>query len=739
MVMPQSSLPSRSALLSLPDFLPDEAVITALLEAAPESVVLLDPGGIVLAANAVAAARLQLAPADLIGKNIYALLSAEVAEARRAQVARVLAARAPAVFTDERDGIVFEHHLTPITGAGGLVLGVAVFGCDVTRRRQSEEVLNTGAGIFRTLAAQLSDFSVLIVDRQLRYLVAEGPLLEKLNTASDTLLGRLMEETLPASARDIVIPSIRRALAGESGRYEVTLPSGTFTGHYFPMHQGTGGVYAAIILLIDISDRRRLETALARSEDRYRQIVETAQEGIWMLDAGARTSYVNPRLADLLGYAPEDLPGLSLFECVEAGGTALAADILAHRPADGARECAFRRQDGGVVWALVSTNPLHDDQGQYAGALVMLADITGRRQADEALRRSEERYRLAVGALAGLVYERDVRTGTVVRSEGIERLVGIPAGEIPASADWWRARIHPDDLAAFDAPVAPPPGPDPAPAAYELAYRVRHADGHWIDVRDTGVAHFDAEGRPLRFVGATVDVSAQKALERAKDEFLTSISYELQTPLTSILGFAAHAQETDTLDAYRRALPVVERNAQRQARLVRELLDMSALLLQQVDCVPVPARLDELAATAVARWQPVADTAGVTLALESAPPLPVRADPGRILNCLEHLLDNAIKATPAGGRVTMTCRREGDDAACAVADTGRGLAPSLLPRLFTPFSRAGAGQGDGLGLGLAIVRGYVEWHGGRVDAASDGPGRGSAFTVRLPLLRDAPP
>jgi PAS domain S-box-containing protein len=252
----------------------------------------------------------------------------------------------------------------------------------------------------------------------------------------------------------------------------------------------------------------------------------------------------------------------------------------------------------------------------------------------------------------------------------------------------------------------------------------------------------DEQGQVTRLAIFSRDITAHKRAEaalrdidHAKDEFLAVLSHELQTPLTSMLGFSEHALLQDTLETYRITVPIIQRNAKRQARLVNELLDMSKLLQGRVDCRPVAIDLGHLAMTMLERMLPIAEGGGLTLLMDPAhEPLPVLVDPNRLLVCLEHLIGNSIKFTPAGGRITLTCQRQDARAVLAVTDTGRGIDAAHLGLLFHPFQQVERDEAaGGLGLGLAVVRGYVEWHGGTVQADSPGPGHGSTFTLRLPL------
>jgi len=227
---------------------------------------------------------------------------------------------------------------------------------------------------------------------------------------------------------------------------------------------------------------------------------------------------------------------------------------------------------------------------------------------------------------------------------------------------------------------------------------------------------------------------------RAKDEFLTVLSHELRTPLTSILGWARMLRSGKVAaDAVERALETIERNAVAQTALVDDLLDISriasgtfALDVHALDLVGVVEVSLESA-------RPAVEAAGLHLrtVLPNAP-LMVSGDAGRLQQVAGNLLANAIKFTPAGGNITVSLEADTERARLTVADTGPGLSADFLPHVFDSFRQADSSLTrvhGGLGIGLAIVRHLVELHGGRVSAASAGPGAGSSFVVELPLVQ----
>jgi PAS domain S-box-containing protein len=228
---------------------------------------------------------------------------------------------------------------------------------------------------------------------------------------------------------------------------------------------------------------------------------------------------------------------------------------------------------------------------------------------------------------------------------------------------------------------------------------------------------------------------------RMKDQFLATLSHELRTPLTSMLGWLRmlRAGRLDDKTAAR-ALETVERSTRAQAQLINDLLDVSRIVSGKLTMELTSLDADEVVAAALEAVRPLAEAKAVALThARAAHPAVVQGDPGRLQQVVWNLLSNAIKFTPEGGRVGVDVRVGGCDVTIAVSDTGKGIAPELLPEIFERFRQGAATRTQGgLGLGLAIVRHLVELHGGRVVAQSEGLGRGATFVVQLPLAEAAP-
>jgi PAS domain S-box-containing protein len=231
-----------------------------------------------------------------------------------------------------------------------------------------------------------------------------------------------------------------------------------------------------------------------------------------------------------------------------------------------------------------------------------------------------------------------------------------------------------------------------------------------------------------------------ETVNRVKEEFLATLSHELRTPLNAILGWA-RLMRTGRLDDHARAhaLETIERNAHIQEQLIADILDVSRIVTGKLRIKLQPIDFAPIVRAAVEAVRPAAEAKGVVLRLSVASPGAVMGDPDRLRQVVWNLLTNAIKFTPRGGTVSVSCVRGGTNAIVQVSDTGEGILPELLPFVFDRFRQGDASATrphGGLGLGLSIVRHLIELHGGQVQVWSDGGGRGATFAVQLPIVPD---
>jgi signal transduction histidine kinase len=237
---------------------------------------------------------------------------------------------------------------------------------------------------------------------------------------------------------------------------------------------------------------------------------------------------------------------------------------------------------------------------------------------------------------------------------------------------------------------------------------------------------------------------AAESLNRAKDEFVATVSHELRTPLNVIVGWVAMLRSGALDDAKRaHALEVIERNTRLQVRLIEDLLDMSRAIQGTVRLTLEDVDVAALMESAIESLRPTAEARRITITAHARRGVALaHADPVRFQQVLWNVLSNALKFTPPGGRVTAEVAVENTEAVVKVTDTGEGIAPDFLPYVFDRFRQEDAEvtrSHPGLGLGLSLVRHLTELHGGTITATSDGKGKGSTFTIRLPLLQAASP
>lgn len=373
----------------------------------------------------------------------------------------------------------------------------------------------------------------------------------------------------------------------------------------------------------------------------------------------------------------------------------------------------------------------------------------------DALRQSEERLRIALDAAHLGAWQLDLATGLLNCTESCKASFGLPP-EAAFSYETLTSTIHPDDRdimrSSIESAIA-------KRSDYRSEYRVVWPDGTLRWILASGRANYDADGQPDCMVGVTLDITERKTVEhererllmreqlaraeaetasRLKDEFLATVSHELRTPLTAILGWA-HMLRSGRLEADMMAngIEVIERNARSQAQLINDLLDVSRIItgklrldLQIID----PTKVIEGAIDVV---RPSAEAKNIEIQAWLDPQAgSISADSERLQQVVWNLLANAVKFTPAEGKVQIRLERTQSHLEITVSDSGKGIDAAFLSAVFDRFRQAdqtSTRAHGGLGLGLSIVHQIVELHDGTVRAESGGDGQGATFVVQLPL------
>ncbi|MGI4861099.1 MAG: hybrid sensor histidine kinase/response regulator [Janthinobacterium lividum] len=375
--------------------------------------------------------------------------------------------------------------------------------------------------------------------------------------------------------------------------------------------------------------------------------------------------------------------------------------------------------------------------------------LEARLVAQRALEENRDVLSLALrGARMGM-WSRDMKTQEITWSRELEELVGLSEGRVQASIAAFYARVHDDDRErvwqAIEQALT-------QHEDYAVEFRLRHGDGQWHWMEGRGRALYDAQGHALSMHGLFIDISARKQGEalltelnrqlseadRRKDEFLATLAHELRNPLApmrNVLELMRQKEFSDPQVLWSRE--VFERQLQHMTHLVDDLLEVSRITQGKLELRKQPVELAGVINAAVETSRPLMLAGAHELVVQfPSAPVVLNADPTRLSQMLQNLLNNAAKYTPTGGIVTLRAERVGDEAVISVRDSGIGIAQEHLTSIFEMFSQLSPAldraQG-GLGIGLSLVRALTELHGGRVSAESDGAGQGSVFIVRLPV------
>ncbi len=294
--------------------------------------------------------------------------------------------------------------------------------------------------------------------------------------------------------------------------------------------------------------RKQAESALRESEERYRRIVETAGEGIWIIDAESNTSFANSKIAEMLGYSVEEMFGMPLFAFMDAEGQAIAAANVERRR-QGIREqhdFKFRRKDGSDLWAILSTNPIFDSVGQYAGALGMATDISDRKRNEEERAQilareqkaraeaeaAQQRFFGLVQGLDAIVTEVDPHTWEFsFVSHRAEAILGYPVERWFNEPNFWVNLVHPDDL---DEAVALCQAATNQGRHHKFEYRAIAADGRIVWLRDFVSVILDDEGCPQQLLGLMVDITDQKRAESVLQEANEELEIRVEQRTTDL-------------------------------------------------------------------------------------------------------------------------------------------------------------------------------------------------------------
>ena len=510
-----------------------------------------------------------------------------------------------------------------------------------------------------------------------------------------------------------------------------------------------------IAIRADITERKRAEEEILEGRMKLDAALSSMTDAVFIADAEGRFIHFNDAFAAFHRFKRKEDCARTLAEYPDFlevflpdGSAAPLERWAVPRALRGETatnvEYALRRKDSGERWVgSYSFSPIRDGDGLIIGCVVSGRDVTERKQAEEALRESERRFRVMADEAPIIIWVTNVTGDLEFANRAYCEFFGVTR-EAAQSGSKSMPVLSADQeyFTAYAAAVR-------NRSVFAARRRAQRADGvwRWIDTRAT--PRLAASGEFLGHVGVSADITelleskaALQAADRQKDEFLAMLAHELRNPLAPIRNAGEILARTLPAEpALQGPLAMISRQVSHLTRLVDDLMDVSRIARGRISLAPEPLAVDTVIDQAVETVQPLMwEKRHRFVDVRPAAAFYVRGDRARLVQCVSNVLHNAAKYTDHGGEIRLEVADEDAFVVIAIHDSGSGIPAELLPHVFDLFvqdTRTLDRAEGGLGVGLAVVKRLIDMHGGSVSATSDGVGRGASFILRLPQI--APP
>ncbi len=652
-------------------------------------------------------------------------------------------------------GIDVSLSISPIRNLAGEVVGAAGIARDIRKRLEAERKLRESEVRFRQVFEH-APFGMCVSGADGRFI--------QLNAAFSRMLGYSEQELFALSWKEITHPGDLAASTGrieqlrrESGGYldvekrYIHRSGDVVWGRMrLALVQDSGGEPRYFVVHVeDITERKRAEEALRESEERFRIMADGCPAVMWVTDPEGGIQFINRAFRESCGVTFEQVKGSqwqSLFHPDDAPEYlgAFRRALEEHTPFKG--EARARGADGKWRWVTSHAEPRFSPGGEFLGHVGISPDITERKQAEQALQRSEEKFRQLAENMREVFWMMPPEANEILYvSPAYEEVWGRKRESLYRNPMSWAEAIHPDDLERAHRLFARQIQGEPV----DSEYRIRTPDGQEKWICDRAFPIRDQAGQLIRVGGIAEDITAQKryqeeliqardgadAANRAKSRFLANMSHEIRTPMNGVIGMLQLLMDTSLTAEQRRYATVADSSGRALLALIDDILDLSKIEARKIHLESADFNLRHTVEDVVQLLRVPADAKELDFGSRVSPEIPplLRGDAHRLRQVLTNLCGNAIKFTERGAvRLDVALESQGGGKATVrftVTDTGIGIRPDQAAALFSPFVQADESttrKYGGTGLGLAICKQLVEMMGGAIGVTSR-EGQGSAF------------
>ena len=606
-------------------------------------------------------------------------------------------------------------------------------------------------GLLASIAKGMDD-AIFAKDMQGRYQFANPAALSVIQLPLEQVIGRTDAELLdPAIAQRIAKADRRVMQEGKTIEVEEAFTHADGSRHYWssrkmPLRDAQGRIVGRVGISRNVTARREAEMRAEADRLTLQMAIQAAGLVTAEIDYRTDENHISAELARLmeLGEGPMVVPRQAIFDRIHPedrerylaairrtvdpkGNGHLAIDVRALMPS------------GAVKWlhiVLQVTFALIDGEMRPDRGICAAADVTEKLVAERKMRAAQRLTESVIENAGALVYAKDIEGRFILSNQAWRRLHGLTAEQ---------AAMHVTDEQVFGREISAQLRENDRRVIESgeplVAQEKAVVQGRTVTFRSHKFPLFDDAGNIYAVCGVSTDITDVVEADRRKDEFLATLAHELRNPLAPIRNGLEILKRTPGMPApVLKVRDMMDRQLLHMVRLVDDLLDVSRITRDKLEMRLKPVTLQEIVDNAIEASRPSIDAAQHSLAVE-LPPREVRlqGDLTRLAQVISNLLNNAAKYTPPGGRIAIAARMEEGRVAIDVSDTGAGIPAEALPQVFDLFSQVDRTRHNaqgGMGSGLWLVKKLVELHQGSVEAKSDGPGRGSTFTVRLPAAME---